>query len=59
MQSYSWWVLPTLEVVSFIDHWGLNGRTISGNARLARACFGGTPAPRVRLALSGTRAILI
>jgi levansucrase len=58
-QSYSWWVLPSLEVVSFIDHWGLRGRSIAGNPVLARASFGGTPAPRVRLALSGSSATLL
>jgi levansucrase len=53
-QTYSWWVLDSLEVVSFVDHWGLKGRTIADHPDLNRSQFGGTPAPVFRIALDGT-----
>ncbi len=55
-QTYSWLVLPTLEVVSFIDYWGLQGRSLARDRTLLRAQFGGVPAPRFRLALAGETA---
>ncbi len=55
-QAYSWWVLDTLEVVSFVDHWGLSGREFEAHPELKRAQFGGIPAPRFRIRLDGDRA---
>jgi levansucrase len=52
-QSYSWWVCDDLSVVSFVDHWGLSGRSISDDLVLNRAQFGGTPAPVFKLSLDG------
>ncbi len=54
-QTYSWLVLDTLEVVSFIDYWGMEGRTLASHPELKRRRFGGAPAPRFRLDLDGVR----
>lgn len=55
-QTYSWHVTGELLVSSFVDHWGLNGRRLANNPRLAAESFGGTPAPFVKLLLEGNRA---
>ena len=52
-QSYSWWVCNDLSVVSFVDHWGLNGRALADEPALNRGQFGGTPAPVFTLELDG------
>lgn len=57
-QTYSWHVTGELLVSSFVDHWGLKGRSLAGDPQLAAASFGGTPAPFVRLVLEGDRASL-
>lgn len=57
-QSYSWLVLETLEVVSFVDYWGLAGRDPDAHPERLRRQFGGTPAPRFSIALAGARATL-
>jgi levansucrase len=59
LQSYSWWVTQTLEVAGFIDHWGLEGRSLEANPDLVISQFGGTPAPRFRIALDGDRAHIL
>jgi levansucrase len=56
MQSYSWHVTAELLVSSFVDHWGLKGRSLANNPQLAAESFGGTPAPFVTLMLEGNRA---
>lgn len=55
-QTYSWHVTGELMVSSFVDHWGLNGRSLANNPQLAADSFGGTPAPFVKLVLNGNRA---
>lgn len=55
-QAYSWLVLPDLRVQSFADQVGL--ATPPQNGSEARAHFGGSPAPELRLALSGDLAWL-
>jgi levansucrase len=57
-QTYSWHVTKELLVSSFVDHWGLNGRSLADDPQLAAESFGGTPAPFVRLVLDGNRASL-
>jgi levansucrase len=57
-QTYSWYVTKELLVSSFVDHWGLKGRSLANNPQLAAESFGGTPAPFVRLVLDGNRASL-
>ncbi|MEL7541579.1 MAG: glycoside hydrolase family 68 protein [Pseudomonadota bacterium] len=52
-QGYSWLVLDNLEVTSFVDYWGLNGRSIEDNSALARKHFGGAFAPFFKLTLNG------
>jgi levansucrase len=52
-QAYCWQVLDTLEVYSFIDHWGLNGRDITTDPALRRQQFGGTIAPVLKIAIEG------
>lgn len=57
-QGYCWQVLDTLEVVSFVNYWGLAGRSVEDPA-VKRAQFGGTFAPRLRIALDGATATLV
>lgn len=52
-QAYSWWVTGEGEVWSFIDHWGMAGRSFASHPELLRQQFGGTPAPRFRLVFDG------
>lgn len=54
-QGYSWWVTGEGEVWSFIDHWGMQGRSFADHPELLRGQFGGTPAPTFRLAFAGDR----
>jgi levansucrase len=58
LQAYSWWVLGDLNVVSFVDHWGLAGRSFEEHPELLRQQFGGTPAPLFSLQLEGDRAMI-
>ncbi len=57
-QSYSWWVTGEGEVWSFVDYWGMEGRTLADHPELLRSNFGGTPAPRFELAFDGDRVML-
>lgn len=59
LQSYSWWVTHNLEVAGFVDHWGLEGRSLENNPDLVISQFGGTPAPRFRIALDGDSAHIV
>ena len=59
LQTYSWWVTADLEVAGFIDHWGLKGRNLETNPDLVISQFGGTPAPRFRIALDGDKAHIV
>jgi levansucrase len=52
-QAYCWQVLDNLEVYSFVDHWGLNGRDIGADPALRRQQFGGTIAPVLKIATDG------
>lgn len=52
-QSYSWWVTGEGVVWSFVDYWGMEGRTTATNPELLRSNFGGTPAPRFHLRFDG------
>ena len=52
-QGYSWWVTGEGAVWSFIDHWGMNGRSFAQYPELLRGQFGGTPAPVFSLAFAG------
>ncbi len=58
-QGYSWWVSADLTVASFINHWGLVGRSAETDPVLNRAQFGGTPAPLFRLQLAGDCAKIV
>lgn len=58
-QTYSWWVMDSLEVVGFIDHWGLQGRSLEDYPELVISQFGGVPAPRFRIALDGETAQIV
>lgn len=53
-QAYGWHVLPTLEVIGFVDYWGLEGRDIASDVALKSAQFGGTIAPMVTIAIDGS-----
>lgn len=50
-QAFSWLVTHELEVMSFLDFPGLS--RAARNTDEARARFGGTPAPAVRIAIEG------
>ncbi|UVO53493.1 glycoside hydrolase family 68 protein [Sphingomonas sp. SUN039] len=52
-QGYSWLVTKSLDVVSFIDLWGMKGRTRDSHPETLATQFGGTPAPVFTLALNG------
>ncbi len=52
-QAYGWRVLPTLEVISFVDYWGVQGRDIDNDDSLRAAQFGGTIAPTIRIKIEG------
>jgi levansucrase len=53
-QAYAWQVLPgSLDVVSFVDYWGLAGRDPEQDAALKAKQFGGTIAPMARIELDG------
>jgi levansucrase len=52
-QAYAWHVLPSLEVVGFVDYWGLEGEPVVRGTARAKERFGGTPAPFTCIALSG------
>ncbi len=57
-QAFSWLVLDTLDVVSFIDLCAIGpGETPTGDA--ARAAFGGALAPSLRIALDGATTRLL
>ncbi len=58
-QAYAWQVLPSLEVVSFVDHWGLRGRDIAADPALKEAQFGGTIAPIVQIAIDGSQTTVL
>lgn len=52
-QAYCWQVLDNLEVVSFVDHWGLEGRALASDPALNRNHFGGTIAPMLKIEIDG------
>ncbi len=52
-QAYSWWVTGEGAVWSFIDHWGMQGRSFATHPETLRAQFGGTPAPVFHLRFEG------
>lgn len=58
-QTYSYWVEDTLDVVCFIDLWGLSGRRVADYPALQRSQFGGTPAPVFRIALDGHKSHIL
>jgi levansucrase len=55
-QGYSWWVTADLEVVSFVELVGLDGKPPVDDPAWRRAHFGGVPAPRFRIVLDGNKA---
>ncbi len=53
-QGYSWWVTGEGAVWSFVDHWGMQGRSFDSHPELLRSQFGGTPAPVFALNFDGS-----
>jgi levansucrase len=54
LQAYAWQVIPgSLDVIAFVDYWGLGGRDKTSDPALKAAQFGGTIAPMVRIELNG------
>ncbi len=58
-QAYCWQVLDTLDVVSFVDHWGLMGRDVLTDPVLNRTHFGGTIAPMLKIEINGATTKLL
>lgn len=58
-QSFSWWVTGENEVWSFIDHWGLRGRSLAAQTDLLRSTFGGCPAPVFHLRFADDRVLIV
>ncbi len=62
-QCYAWQVLPSenevLEIVSFVNFWGVDGRDLESDPALKATHFGGTIAPMVKIALSGATTRII
>jgi levansucrase len=58
-QAYCWWVTGELDVISFIDFWGLEGRDAKADPALRSRQFGGTAAPIFALSVSGDRAVRV
>ncbi|MDH7639337.1 glycoside hydrolase family 68 protein [Sphingomonas oryzagri] len=52
-QAYCWWVTGELDVISFIDRWGMEGCDALSGPALASGQFGGTVAPSFRILISG------
>jgi levansucrase len=52
-QAYAWQVVPTGEIVSFVDYWGLNGRDPKIDLAAKQSQFGGCIAPSTQIVLSG------
>lgn len=52
-QSYSWVLTGEDEMWSFVDYWGLAGRSLADHPELVRSHFGGTAAPVFRLRFAG------
>lgn len=52
-QTYSWFVTGDLEVSAFVNFWGLGGQSLPDGLAERNACFGGTPAPMLRLSIDG------
>ncbi|MEP1430690.1 MAG: glycoside hydrolase family 68 protein [Rhizobiaceae bacterium] len=55
-QTFSWWVTADLEVVSFVDYWGMQGEPLADHPERVRSHFGGVPAPRFSIKLDAARA---
>lgn len=53
LQAYCWWVTGELDVISFVDLWGLDGRDPKLDTVLRTRQFGGTVAPWFRLEIVG------
>lgn len=58
-QGYSWWVTGEGRVWSFIDHWGMRGRSFDQHPELLRQQFGGTPAPVFSLEFDGDSVTIV
>ena len=58
-QCYSWWVTGEGAVWSFIDHWGMQGRSFATHPELLRSQFGGTPSPVFQLAFAGDTVTIV
>jgi levansucrase len=57
-QAYAWQVVPNLDIVSFVDLWGLKGRDHKDPA-IKASQFGGSIAPVTRIELDGARSTVI
>jgi levansucrase len=58
-QAYAWQVVPNLEIVSFVDLWGLKGGDPKTDEALKQAQFGGSIAPSTFIDLSGATSTIV
>lgn len=58
-QAYCWWVTGELEVASFVDLFGLEGRSPATLEKPHGRFFGGAPAPFFRLSVDGDRVAIV
>lgn len=58
-QAFGWRVLPSLDVISFVDFWGTEGRDITGDPNLRAIQFGGTIAPMCKIEISGNETRIV
>ena len=55
-QAYSWWVTGEGRITSFVDYWGMEGRSFKQHPELVREQFGGVPAPFLQISIEPGRA---
>jgi levansucrase len=62
-QCYAWQVIPAagpeLDVIGFVDYWGVNGRDLESDPALKAAVFGGTVAPMMKIILEGANTRIV
>jgi levansucrase len=58
-QAYAWQVVPSLEIYSFVDFWGVAGRDIDADPKMRSSQFGGTIAPVIKIALDGNASWIV
>jgi levansucrase len=58
-QAYAWQVVPNLDIVSFVDFWGLKGKDPKSDPVFRAERFGGSIAPVTKISLDGATSRVI